>query len=127
MKKTSRQKSSVLTKILRTKGMANYMSHVVNDMLALKGQRISLDWFVRISAVIFGHRTNALIRANMFLVREFRSLAKSNGLGFLVKYLKACNVLVMQGLAGMKIKATQDLGLAVSRTRRGLPRILPSI
>ena len=33
----------------------------------------------------------------------------------------------MQAASGMRIPATQSLGVAVSRTRKGLPRILPRL
>jgi hypothetical protein len=44
-----------------------------------------------------------------------------------VKYLKACYVLLMQGVGGMKIRSTQSLGIAVSRSSDGLPRIIPRL
>lgn len=46
---------------------------------------------------------------------------------FLVKYLKACHILVMQAAGGMKIPSTQSLGVAVARTKGGLPRMIPSL
>jgi len=44
-----------------------------------------------------------------------------------VKYLKACYVLTMQAVGGMKIKSTQSLGIAVARSVDGLPRIIPRL
>lgn len=45
----------------------------------------------------------------------------------LVLYLKACNVLLMQSTGGMILKGTRDLGVAVSRTSDGIPRIIPRV
>jgi len=42
-----------------------------------------------------------------------------------VKYLKACYVLLMQATAGMKLPDPRSLGIAVSRSSDGLPRIIP--
>jgi hypothetical protein len=52
-------------------------------------------------------------------------LTKSNGRPFVTKWLKANAVLLQQAVGGHKHKATQDLGVAVSRTRSGLPRVIP--
>jgi len=41
-------------------------------------------------------------------------------------YLKGCSVLTQQYVGGMKIPNPRDVGPAVSRTRAGLPRIIPA-
>jgi hypothetical protein len=43
------------------------------------------------------------------------------------KYLKSCVSLLMQALAGVQHRSTQELGVAVSRNNRGLPRIIPRL
>jgi len=43
-----------------------------------------------------------------------------------VKYLKACSVLLQQSVGGYVIKDPSALGPKVSRTRTGIPRIIPS-
>jgi len=54
----------------------------------------------------------------------FRLLAKSGKPG-LVLYLKACSVLLMQAVGGMRLDGTRGLKVAVSRSSDGLPRIIP--
>lgn len=44
-----------------------------------------------------------------------------------VLYLKACYVLTMQAVGGMKISNPRSLGIAVSRASDGLPRIIPRV
>lgn len=76
---------------------------------------------------MIGRRTASIVRVSVFIFRRFHAIAAKGGVKFLVLYLKACHVLVMQSAAGMKIPATQSLGVAVSRTKKGVPRILPSL
>lgn len=55
------------------------------------------------------------------------TLAKSNGVPYVVRYLKACSVLLQQSRGGYRYSSTRDLGLAVSRTKSGIPRVIPAI
>lgn len=41
-------------------------------------------------------------------------------------YTKACYVLTMQAVGGMRIPAVQQLGCAVARASDGLPRVIPA-
>jgi len=100
---------------------------MLNGMFTVKSKQTALDWFLRISSVVVGHRTNGLVRQNLFFVRFCKSLAARSGVRFLVLYLKASHVLVMQAAGGMKIPSTQKLGVAVARTKGGLPRMIPKI
>jgi hypothetical protein len=82
---------------------------------------------VKIAGVVTGRRTGSVVRICLHFARCFCRLAGPGGVKFLVLYLKACHVLVMQASAGMKIPAAQSLGVAVSRTNGGIPRIVPSL
>lgn len=75
--------------------------------------------------VATGRRTASNVRVCVAFARNMHRIRAGGGVRFLVLYLKACHVLVMQVAAGMKLPATQDLGVAVSRTRKGVPRIVP--
>jgi len=55
-------------------------------------------------------------------------LQRSGGWAYVVKYLKACTVLLQQASGGQRIAATQELGAAVSRTQgTGIPRVIPAV
>ena len=41
-------------------------------------------------------------------------------------YLKSCQVLLQQSIAGYKVSDITELKSRVSRTKAGLPRIIPS-
>lgn len=51
-------------------------------------------------------------------------LQRRGGWVYVVRYLKACTVLLQQAACGQRIHATQHLGCAVARTNAGLPRVI---
>jgi hypothetical protein len=53
-------------------------------------------------------------------------IARRSSIKYLVIYLKASQVLLQQSMGGYKITSTRPLKGAISRTRSGLPRIIPS-
>jgi len=66
----------------------------------------------------------ATIEFGRYVVRMQRSC----GWGYVVKYLKACSVLLQQAAGGQRINATQALGVAVRRTKgSGIPRVIPAV
>lgn len=66
----------------------------------------------------------ATIQFGRYVVR----LQRSGGWLYVVKYLKACSVLLQQSASGQRINATQALGVAVARTRgSGIPRVIPAV
>lgn len=103
------------------------LNHMFNGSFAVKGGRLSLQHHLRVVSCLIGRRTPAFTRAVWYLIVEFRGIARRNGRAFLVKYLKACHILTMQSVGGMKIPASQKLGCAIARTGTGLPRVIPSL
>lgn len=66
----------------------------------------------------------ATINFGRYVVR----LQRSGGWVYVVKYLKACSVLLQQASGGQRIDAAQALGCAVARTRgSGIPRVIPAV
>jgi hypothetical protein len=66
----------------------------------------------------------ATIEFGRYVVRMQRSC----GWAYVVKYLKACSVLLQQASGGQRIRATQALGVAVRRTKgSGIPRVIPAV
>lgn len=64
---------------------------------------------------------SAVFRYAKYVVR----LQRRSGWAYVVIYLKASAVLLQQAVGGYKIPNTRDLKSAVSRTRAGIPRIIP--
>jgi hypothetical protein len=64
-------------------------------------------------------------QVSMFSFRIFR-IAKHSGLKGLVLYLKACQVLLQQVVAGYKVIDLAELKVRPSRNRAGVPLIIPA-
>jgi len=64
-------------------------------------------------------------RAVLAFVRFCWTLGKRSGVKYLVLYLKASQVLLQQAVGGYVLPSTRPLKVAVSRSRGGLPRLIP--
>lgn len=84
-----------------------------------------MPWLLRVSRVIVGRRTKTNSLLTLTFVRWLVSFHKKAGIKYLVLYLKAAQVLLMQVSVGQKIKDTSGLKVRISRTKSGLPRCLP--
>jgi hypothetical protein len=98
-----------------------------SGMLRVKAGRPLISWFLKIILLVKGSITNSLVKVSISYVRTLYNMSRKNGVAYTAKYLKACVSLLMQALAGNRHDSSQVLGLAVSRTRKGIPRIIPSI
>lgn len=96
-------------------------------MLRVKAGRPLINHFLRIGLLVKGSIETSLVKVIVYFVRYLYNLSKKNGIPFTVKYLKASVSLMMQALSGEKHKDTRALGMAVSRTKFGLPRFIPSV
>jgi hypothetical protein len=75
-----------------------------------------------------GGITSRWYTATMQFGRYVVRLQRSGGWTYVVKYLKACSVLLQQSAGGQRIDAAQALGAAVARTQgSGIPRIIPAV
>lgn len=77
-------------------------------------------------ALILGGRTRpTLVRATYVTISKICVIKQNNGLKGVVKYLKTCSVISQQYLGGHHHHNLTDLDMRVSRTRLGLPRLMP--
>jgi hypothetical protein len=74
-----------------------------------------------------GGMTSRWYNAIMSFAKYVVKLQRRNGWTYVVIYLKACAVLLQQAAGGLKIENTRDLKCAVSRSRSGIPRIIPPV
>jgi len=79
---------------------------------------------LRIVPLVFGQLTSSNVKVTWGFARNVRKLYKRMGPRGLAIYLKACSVCLQQAAGGMVTPSTWALGAAVSRTRRGIPRII---
>jgi hypothetical protein len=98
-----------------------------SGMLRVKAGRPLVNHLLRGVLLVKGSITNSWVKVIITYVRYLYYLNKHSGPSYVAKYLKGCVSLLMQALAGAQHSSTQVLGVAVSRTNRGLPRIIPKL
>jgi hypothetical protein len=96
-----------------------------SGMLSVKAGRPLVKWILQSVLLVKGSITTSLVKVSVYYVRFLYNLTKRSGIKYTVKYLKACTSLLMQSISGKPHKSTQELGAAVSRTSKGLPRVIP--
>lgn len=79
---------------------------------------------LRVVPLVFGQLTRSNVKVVWGFAQNVRRLHLRMGPRGLALYLKACGVLLQHAAGGMVNLSTWDLGAAVSRTRRGIPRII---
>lgn len=94
-------------------------------MIARNGGRPLLTWLDKLGRVVVGTSRDWILAYKAFAQFAHR-IYRKGGVKYLIIYLKACSVLLQQSVGGQRLLATQALGCAVSRTKSGLPRIIPS-
>lgn len=98
-----------------------------SGMLRVKAGRPLINHLLRGVLIVKGSITNSWVRVIVTYVRYLYYLNKRNGPSYTAKYLKSCVSLLMQALAGVQHRSTQELGVAISRNNKGLPRIIPRL
>lgn len=107
--------------------LTKLLNRLFNGTFAVKGRRLNLQRHVSVIGCLANRRSPSLVRTLRFFLLHFGTIASNNGIPFLVKYLKALNVITMQSVGGMKVPSTRPFGVAIARTKTGLPRIIPSV
>lgn len=106
------------------------MSKINNDLngiSSVKAGKGLINWLLKLVDIISDERKPSWTRSSVVFIRQYWRLRTMMGPNGTVKYLKACYVLTMQATGGMKLKSSQSLGIAVSRSSDGLPRIIPRL
>jgi len=99
----------------------------INDSLRVKAGRPLVNWFIWIGRVVEGRRKLSTVKVAVMVVLQVWRLYTKNGMPFLVKYLKASQVLLMQSAGGHKLKDSGSLGVRITRAKDGLPAFIPRL
>lgn len=91
----------------------------------LKGGRALGAALARVLHLRVGGMTRRWYTATFQYAKFVVRLQRRSGWAYVVIYLKACSVLLQQSANGQRVKASQELGCAVSRTAGGIPRLIP--
>lgn len=102
------------------------VSKSFNDSFRVKAGRGFINWLKTSIYIFHGSITASVARASVVYIRFLYRLYQSGGIKLVVLYTKTCTILLMQAGQGMNV-APHSLGCAVSRTRDGLPRLIPKL
>jgi hypothetical protein len=96
-------------------------------MIQVKLGRPALHHVLRLVGVL-GRRNNiGVVKVILTYLAFLHRLQKRNGLPYMVKFMKAAQVLMMQSLGGQRLYDLGPLGPRLARTKAGLPRIIPAL
>lgn len=99
----------------------------VNGMLKVKLGRPVLKLLFLIIYVLGIKRNIGVVKVLITYASAVYRLMRKGGPRFTVIYLKACTSLLQQSIGGQVLPDTGPFGARVSRTRGGLPRIIPAL
>jgi hypothetical protein len=97
----------------------------INDTLRLKSDSIMVNYFKTIKLILGGRLTFKSVQLMLPVIRRMQGILKTQGIKGLCLYLKVCSIYLQQALAGHRIEDSTLLKCKISRTRFGLPRIIP--
>lgn len=97
-----------------------------NAILAVKGWKPLIRHLLNVSGLIVGGLNRNWVRLTIVIIRRLEKIRHEQGSCGLVKYLKVCSVCLQQHLGGHYERDLTSLGPRVSRTGKGIPRVLPA-
>lgn len=92
---------------------------------SVKAGRRWYELFLSMIHIIVGRVSKGYVASVLLFVRHCIMIRRKQGIPGLCRRLKASNVLLMQALAGKPHHSSQELGVAIARTRSGYPRSIP--
>lgn len=96
-------------------------------MIQVKLGRPALHHVLRLVGAL-GRRNNlGVVKVIITYLAFLHRLQKRNGLTYMVKFMKAAQVLLMQSLGGQRLYNLNPLGPRLARTKAGLPRVIPAL
>lgn len=95
-------------------------------MISRNRGRPLIRYFIMLCRVLGGSLRRNWVRVVYLLVIRLSAVHKHQGVPGLVKFLKTCSVSLQQHLGGHYERDLTSLGPRISRTKDGIPRILPS-
>lgn len=96
-------------------------------MLKVKLGRPAIDHVLGCVHALGRGVNRSVVKVVITYLGSLHRLYRQNGLAFTVKAMKAWSVMLMQSVGGQRLHNLTPLGLRLSRTIAGLPRIIPAI
>jgi hypothetical protein len=98
-----------------------------NAMLLYKGSKPIFNHMINLVRILVSDLSSNWVRLTVYTIKRMYRILQTQGLCGYVKYLKVCCVSIQQSIGGHVERDLTPLGPRVSRTSKGLPRILPWI
>jgi hypothetical protein len=106
--------------------LAKALTPNFKEVFSVKGGRPMVDHLIRMVYLLRDGVTPAYVRICISFLRDVVSIYRKSGMKFLVKYLKTCQLLLIQAAGNQRPRFdSRYFGAAVSTTASGLPRIIP--
>ena len=81
---------------------------------------------IKITRGVLFHCKPSTVRQIGHFISRLRSLFRAQGEKGTTLYLKSCQVLLQQSIAGYKVSDITELKARAKRTKAGIPRIIPA-
>jgi len=91
----------------------------------VKSTRAGLGYFNKVILILLGKFSKSYVLANVSFVRSIRALHRRQGNRGLALYLKTAQLLLIRAANGTALSNPRQVGVPVSVTRRGIPRVIP--
>lgn len=99
---------------------------MINGLVTRNGARGLINVFLEYVKAIRPRTTKSVVRQVASFIFYVGKLYKHNGMHGTVIYLKACQVLLQQSIAGYVVADLTELKVRPKRTKRGIPIIIPA-
>lgn len=98
----------------------------IGAKISLKRGQPLLQWILRSLYTMGGSVTPNWVKQSHSYLRKLNLLKKKQGSQGLVKYLKVASVITQQVCSGYVLSDLTPLGMRISRSKSGLPRMIPA-
>lgn len=99
---------------------------LINGLFIRNNGRGVINYLLRILDLLLPHRTASSVRVTISFIRWASRIACTRGIRGLVLHLKTSHVLVMQAVAGYRIRDITELNQRVRRSKSGFPSSIPA-
>jgi hypothetical protein len=99
---------------------------LLNDLVCRNAGRGLINYILRLIKSISSSLTAQTVRTVVYFTRMVFKLWKNSGNKGVVNYLKCSQVLLQQSVGGYIVEDLSPLRVRVKRSRRGIPRFIPS-
>jgi hypothetical protein len=105
---------------------SRFDSSNINDMIFRNEGRPMVRHLLSVVPLLGGVLSRNWAKTCLRFLKQLNQLHKHNGLPGVVKYLKVATVCTQQVVSGYTIPDLNPLGMRISRSKTGLPRIIPA-